>query len=72
MPGCPSTDLTVDHVVPLVEAPQLAHDELNCRVLCRQHNAERGTQCTDDERIAVYAAINARTERRARAYQHNG
>jgi hypothetical protein len=32
-------DLTVDHIIGLDEAPQLAYVEENLRVLCRGHNA---------------------------------
>jgi 5-methylcytosine-specific restriction endonuclease McrA len=65
-------DLTVDHIIPLSEAPELVREELNLRVICRGHNAQRGTKCSDEERNAVYAAIKARRERRARAYRRHG
>jgi 5-methylcytosine-specific restriction endonuclease McrA len=61
-------DLTVDHIIGLTEAPELAHEPLNCRVLCRSHNAQRNDSCTDAEREAVYAAIQARKERQASFY----
>ncbi|BBY82017.1 HNH endonuclease [Mycolicibacterium pulveris] len=65
--GCgATTDLTVDHIIPLTESPELAHEPLNCRVLCRRHNAMRQDHCTDEEREAVLAAIAARKARRAR------
>jgi 5-methylcytosine-specific restriction endonuclease McrA len=68
IPGCPSKDLTVDHIVPLGEDASLAHEPLNCRVLCRAHNAARGANCTDEERNAVYAAIKARKDRQQKFY----
>lgn len=49
VPGCPSTDLTVDHIVPLSEGGEpYAVD--NLRVLCRRHNAlrTRGDGVVDD------------------------
>ncbi|PJE23675.1 MAG: HNH endonuclease [Mycobacterium sp.] len=58
-----AADLTVDHVIPLAERPDLAHDELNCRVLCRPCNAARGDRCSDEERAQVLAAIEARKRR---------
>jgi 5-methylcytosine-specific restriction endonuclease McrA len=68
VPGCTSKDLTVDHIIPVSERPDLAKDELNCRVLCRSHNAARGTTCTDAERDQVLSAIKARNQRLASAY----
>ena len=46
--------------------PELALEPLNCRVLCRYHNALRQNRCTDAERHAVHAAIAARGTRRFR------
>jgi 5-methylcytosine-specific restriction endonuclease McrA len=68
VPGCPSTDLTLDHIISLAEDPSLALEPLNCQVLCRSHNSARQDRCTDAERQAVHAAIAARTARRARYY----
>ncbi|ASX00652.1 HNH endonuclease [Mycobacterium intracellulare subsp. chimaera] len=60
-----TTDLTVDHIIPLAEDPTLALEPLNCRVLCRFHNGQRQHHCADAERQAVHAAINARKQRTA-------
>lgn len=62
-----ATDLTVDHIIPLSERPDLAHEELNCRVLCRRCNAERGNRVTEAERGQVLDAIRARKQRQTRA-----
>jgi 5-methylcytosine-specific restriction endonuclease McrA len=59
-----TTDLVVDHVIPLSERPDLAFEVANCRVLCRPHNASRRATCTDEERAAVLARIAARKRRR--------
>lgn len=59
-------DLTVDHVIPLGERPDLAHDELNCRVLCRTCNAVRGDRCSDVERGQVLSALANRKSRATR------
>jgi len=69
VPGCTSTDLTVDHVIPVSEAPELEYEPLNCRVLCRHHNSARKSTCTDAERAAVHAAIKAKRERQQRYYR---
>lgn len=58
-----TTDLTVDHIVPKSEVPALTYNVANLRVLCRDCNSRRGTNVTDDERNAVYAAVEARRER---------
>jgi 5-methylcytosine-specific restriction endonuclease McrA len=58
----------VDHIVPLSERPDLAHDELNCRVLCRPCNAQRQSGCTPEERAQVLDAIAKRTARRQRQH----
>lgn len=58
-----TTDLTVDHIIPLAQDPALALEPLNCRVLCRFHNGQRQHRCTDAERQAVHAAIAARKHR---------
>jgi 5-methylcytosine-specific restriction endonuclease McrA len=64
-PGCGSTtNLTVDHIIPLSEDPALRLEPLNCRVLCRTHNTQRHNRCTDDERRMVREAIAARKRRR--------
>ena len=61
-------DLTVDHIIPTSEAPELAHEPLNCRVLCRPCNSKRGNSVTDDERDSVHERIRARKARLARFY----
>jgi 5-methylcytosine-specific restriction endonuclease McrA len=61
-------DLTVDHIIGLDEAPQLAYVEENLRVLCRGHNAAGGTNCTDAEREQVLSAIEERKQRSPRYY----
>lgn len=40
--GCTSTDLTVDHIIPLSDAPWLRLEISNLRVLCRSHNSQKG------------------------------
>ena len=40
--GCKSQDLTVDHIIPLSEAPYLRLEITNLRVLCRFHNSQKG------------------------------
>jgi pimeloyl-ACP methyl ester carboxylesterase len=54
--------------MPTSEAPELAHEPLNCRVACRSCNASRGATVTDDERRAVHERIEARKARAARLY----
>ena len=57
-------DLTVDHIIPTSERPDLAREVLNMRVLCRACNSRRGNACTEEERAGVLAAIAARKQRR--------
>lgn len=40
--GCKSKDLTVDHIIPLSDAPWLRLEVTNLRVLCRSHNSQKG------------------------------
>lgn len=40
--GCKSQDLTVDHIIPLSDAPHLRLEISNLRVLCRFHNSVKG------------------------------
>lgn len=64
---CGSTvDLTADHVIPKTVRPDLVHEPLNLRVLCRTCNSTKGATCTDAEMSAVLAAIEARSQRRNR------
>lgn len=66
---CPATeDLTVNHVIPISERPDLAHEELNLTVLCRSCNSKRGDKYTDEERMAVETAIDERNRRRQSFY----
>ncbi|WP_457160644.1 HNH endonuclease signature motif containing protein [Mycobacteroides abscessus] len=61
---CGSTGrLTVDHIIPVSEVPELAHEIANLRVLCHSCNSCRGNRVTDIERIAVYRAIDERKQR---------
>jgi 5-methylcytosine-specific restriction endonuclease McrA len=60
--------LECDHVIPMSEAPELALEPLNTRVLCRPCNRSRGNQVTDAEREQVLAAIKARKDRLTRYY----
>lgn len=60
-------DLTVDHIIPTSEAPELAREVLNMRVLCRGCNSRRGNRVTDAERAGVLDAIAARSRRRSRS-----
>lgn len=55
----------MDHVIPLSDplGGELVYEELNLRVLCRTHNAERGGRCTETERARVLDAISARARR---------
>jgi 5-methylcytosine-specific restriction endonuclease McrA len=70
---CSATnDLTADHIIPLSERPDLAHDELNCRVLCRTCNGERGDRCTNTERDQVLMAIELRRKRQQSYYMSSG
>lgn len=63
VPGCASNDLTVDHVIPPTERPDLTYDELNLRVWCRRHNGSRGNRVTDQERQQVLDAVESRRRR---------
>ena len=40
--GCTNQDLTVDHIIPLSEAPWLRLEITNLKVLCRMHNSRKG------------------------------
>jgi len=42
IPGCNNKDLTVDHIIPLRDAPYLRLEISNLRVLCRMHNSRKG------------------------------
>lgn len=57
------TNLTVDHIIPKSEAPELIYNPCNLRILCRDCNTRRGTDVTDEERNKVYQAIADRQKR---------
>lgn len=59
-----TVDLTVDHIIPVSERPDLSHNTANCQVLCRSCNSRRGTNCTDAERASVLAVLAERKMRR--------
>ena len=40
--GCNNQDLTVDHIIPLSDAPYLRLEITNLQVLCRVHNSRKG------------------------------
>lgn len=62
---CGATDrLSVDHVLPVADYPELALAAENCRVLCRVCNGRRGNTVTTAEAHAVLAALDARQKRR--------
>ena len=65
-----TSDLTVDHIVPKSEAPELVYEMANLAVRCRSCNSKRGTNCTDDERKAVQNAVAARKARTQRFYRN--
>ena len=66
---CSATQtLSADHIIPVSERPDLAHEILNIRVLCLVCNGRRGNNCTDEEREAVLARLQARQARLARFY----
>jgi 5-methylcytosine-specific restriction endonuclease McrA len=41
VPGCLSTDLTADHVIPLGKGGELLPDPMDVVVLCRSHNSAK-------------------------------
>lgn len=49
--------LTVDHIIPVSEAPELVYVLENCRVLCRSCNSSRQNNVTDAERAEVAQRI---------------
>jgi 5-methylcytosine-specific restriction endonuclease McrA len=58
---CDSTDrLSVDHVIPASERPDLIFAIENLRVLCLHHNQSRGNRCTEEERQRVLDALAKR------------
>ena len=66
---CEATEqLSVDHVIPVSERPDLAYKVENCRVLCLSCNGKRANNCTDDERATVLKRLQAAQARRAKFY----
>lgn len=65
---CGATDqLTVDHILPFRERPDLAYAQDNLAVLCRPCNARKGDTMPDADAVAaVEAAVAARRARRTR------
>lgn len=62
---CSTTvDLTVDHIVPVSQAPELAYAVENCDVLCRSCNGRRGNQFTLDEAHGVLNRLEREYKRR--------
>lgn len=58
---CGATDtLSVDHIIPVSQRPDLEYVIDNCRILCRSCNSARGDRVTDDERAAVLQRIATR------------
>lgn len=55
--------LTADHIIPISERPDLAHEPLNLTSRCRSCNGRRGNTCADAEREQVLTAIRERTRR---------
>lgn len=58
--------LSVDHVIPYDERPDLEYTVENCRVLCIPCNSRRGSTCTDEDRAEVELRIAATKERNRR------
>ena len=64
---CEATEqLSVDHVIPVSERPDLAYKVENCRVLCLSCNGKRANQYTDDERGTVLKRLRDSTTTRAK------
>jgi 5-methylcytosine-specific restriction endonuclease McrA len=52
--NCSNTKhLSVDHIIPVNERPDLIFALPNLRVLCMECNRERGNACTNEERAMV-------------------
>lgn len=62
-----SDDLTIDHIIRVVDRPELAYEVDNCRVLCRHHNGKlANTPATPEAEAEVLAKVEARRARRHR------
>jgi 5-methylcytosine-specific restriction endonuclease McrA len=64
-----TADLTLGHIIPVSEAPELAYEICNLRVECRPCGSRRGTNCTEAERHAVSLAIEQRKQRAGAFYR---
>lgn len=65
-----SDDLTVDHIIPVSERPDLEFKVENCRILCRPENAARGNRVTPEERAEVERRLLDKRRRRVGANPH--
>lgn len=55
---CGATEaLSVDHIIPVSERPELAYEVANCRVLCLVCNGRRASKVTAAERAEVEARL---------------
>lgn len=62
---CPATtNLTVDHILPVSDYPELTYSTENCRVLCRSCNSQRGNTYTQDEAHDVLTRLQSAYKRR--------
>lgn len=65
---CGSTKvLEVDHILPIVEFPELVYFTENLRVLCRTHNRTRGHRWTPDEAVEVLQRLQDARSRTGKA-----
>ena len=56
---CGTTEqLSVDHIIPFSQRPDLEYVVANCRILCLTCNGQRGDNVTDDERAEVLARLD--------------
>lgn len=62
---CGDTEaLSVDHILPESDYPELAYASENCRVLCKPCNGRRGNRYTAAEADHVIARLQASYDRR--------
>ncbi|WP_124712697.1 HNH endonuclease signature motif containing protein [Mycolicibacterium nivoides] len=65
--NCGSTEqLSVDHIIPVTQRPDLIFELANLRVLCMRCNRQRGSTCTNEERAMVEQRMDVRRQRRIR------
>ena len=65
---CAATvNLTVDHVLPVSQFPELTYAVENCRVLCKVCNGKRGNKFTANEAQDVLDRLQATYRRRPTA-----